>query len=149
MQRSLILMLVMALPAAAQDKKPVHPRVTAEILDDVFKSLKLEPRKEEDKNKVQAYVFQRGDRDVRVINYAGDDLWIESVFKTELTPDQANQWNARAKYTRCVLLQDGDKNTVSLEAQLDCVAGVTEGMVRQFLVRFGNELKDFQTFIDR
>jgi hypothetical protein len=148
------LLLVFGLqPAGAQDKKPVkpkvYPRVSADLLEGVLKGLELDFKKEPDKDKIDAYLFQRGDAKIRLVNYEGGDLWIEAVFDKKLPLEQANDWNARAKYTRCVVLDADVKSSVSLEMQLDCINGVTEGMVRQFLVRFGGELKDFQKVVGK
>lgn len=134
----------------AQEKKGtrprVLPRVTPDLLEGVLNALDLSFKKDEEKDRVHAYLFQRGDTKIKLVNYDGGDLWIEAVFDKKFTLDQVNQWNADARYTRCVLLENDAKSSVSLEMQLDCLNGVTEGMVRQFLIRFGGELKEFQKF---
>lgn len=142
--------LVSRTDVAGQEKKNrVMPKVTAEALEGVLKSLELMYKKETEKDKVDAYTFQRGDTKIRLVNYGGEDLWIEAVFDKKITLPQANQWNTEAKYTRCVLLENDGKFTASFEMQLDCSRGVTDGMMRQFLIRFGGELKEFQKFIGK
>lgn len=148
-----LLLAICGGPARSQDKTPAKPksaaRVSSDLLEGVLKDLGLAFKKDAEKPTVHAYTFQRGDNRIRLVNYNGEDLWIEAIFDKKLTLAQANQWNATAKYTRCVLLDGEGKTSVSLEMQLDCIKGVSEGMIRQFLVRFGGELKEFQTFFDK
>jgi hypothetical protein len=134
--------------AGAGEKEPaktkIFPRVTSGMLESVLKDLDLTFKKEPEKPGEQAYVFQRGDTRIRLVNYNGEDLWIEAVLERKLALAQSNNWNASAKYSRCVLLEGDGKASVSLEMQLDCIKGATPGMVRQFLIRFGGELREFQ-----
>ena len=122
------------------------PALTAELLEGTLKNMDLTFKKEVEKEG-HSYTFQRGETKIRLVNYSGEDLWIEVVYDKKITPAQANQWNTEAKYSRCVLLENDGKTSASLEMQLDCIRGVTEGMVRQFLVRFGGELKEFHKFV--
>jgi hypothetical protein len=43
----------------------------------------------------------------------------------------------------------GEKDTISLEAQLDCVGGVTDNIIRQFIQRFDGEVAQFNKFITK
>ncbi len=47
------------------------------------------------------------------------------------------------------MLKTGDKLDVSLESQLDCLGGVTDPIVRNFVTRFDGELRDFVKFISK
>jgi len=130
-----------------EKKSKLRPRASTELVEGVLKNLELAFKKEPEKKGVESYAFQRGETKIRLVNYNGEDLWIEAVFDKNITLIQANQWNTEAKFSRCVLLDNDGKKTASLEMQLDCIRGVSEGMVRQFLIRFGGELKDFQSFL--
>ncbi|MFO0967363.1 MAG: YbjN domain-containing protein [Gemmataceae bacterium] len=146
---ALVFALLLCQAGAAQEKaapRKLAPRASGDVLEGVLKDLDLTFKKETDKGGAQGYVFQRGDTRIRLLNYNGEDLWIEAVFDKPLTLAQANQWNVQAKYTRCVLLDNDGKATVSLEMQLDCIKGVTPGMIRQFLIHFGGELREFQIY---
>ncbi len=74
-------------------------------------------------------------------------MWIDAVFTDKMSADDANRWNVRAKFSRCVLLNTNDKATVSLENQFDCLGGCTDAIVRQFVVRFDGEVRDFVEFV--
>lgn len=141
------LALAESVPGQEKSKATLSPRVTPDLLEGVLKNLDLAFKKDSEKEGVHSYNFQRGDARIRLVNYNGEDLWIEAVFDKKITLAQANRWNGDAKYSRCVLLDNDGKTTASLEMQLDCVRGVTDGMIRQFLIRFGGELKDFQKSI--
>ena len=56
-----------------------------------------------------------------------------------------NEWNVQAKFSRAVRLK-GDKGVVSLESQLDCIGGVTDAIIRQFINRFDGEMQQFTKF---
>ena len=51
-----------------------------------------------------------------------------------------------AKFSRLVLITEKDKSILSLEAQLDCLGGVTDAVIRQYLNRFDEEAKKFAKF---
>jgi hypothetical protein len=142
-------LLAFALTAGAgpgQDK--VWRDVPSEKLEAILKKLNITYTKSAGKMAgVHFYDFKRGDFNIRLHNYRGRDLWIDAVFTDKIALEEVNQWNVRAKFSRAVLLQDGDRYRVSLEAQLDCTGGVTEGMVRQFIVRFDGEVMSFVKFL--
>src|SRR5262245_54478442 len=150
---SLALCLLASLPAAAQDAKVLN-RVAADKLEALLKDLKIDFKKSPHEKTKGAfrYDYERNEFKIRLINFNGEDLWIESLFNDKLTLEDVNGWNVKAKFTRCVLIPAGDDKklpVVSLEAQLDCFGGVTEGMIRQFIGRFDGELKEFASFISK
>ena len=63
--------------------------------------------------------------------------------------EEVNLWNSQAKFTRLVQIDMKDKTSLSLESQLDCLGGVTEAGVRQFVNRFDREANDFSKFIGK
>ena len=145
---------LVAVPTFAQEAK-VMSGVSSEKLEALLKTLKIDFKKsphEKIKDSFR-YDYERDETKVRLINFKGEDLWIESIFNDKLELAEVNAWNVKAKFTRCVLIP-GDKDkkavaSISLEAQLDCSGGATEGMVRQFITRFDGELKEFAKFISK
>ena len=55
----------------------------------------------------------------------------------------------QSKFSRAVLVKEGTGSTTSLEAQIDCTLGVTDGMMRQFILRFDGELQAFAQFLKK
>ena len=55
----------------------------------------------------------------------------------------------RAKFSRAVLVKDGANATVSLEAQVDCTLGITDGMIGHFVRRFDDEIQAYARFIKK
>jgi hypothetical protein len=138
---------VLPTPAAAQTK--ITKNVSNEQIESILQGLQLKFSKVEPKGKDSAsmyFDFERGERPCRLKNY-GTDLWIESTIEKALKLEDINRWNADAKFSRLVLITENNKTIVSLEAQLDCLGGVTEPMVRQFIVRFEAEAKRFTKFV--
>src|SRR5262245_18099401 len=135
--------------AAPADDKQVYRNVAPEKLEAILKSLKSDYKKVKGKSEgIWFYDFERNDYKIRLHNYQGNDLWIDAHFNDKLALEEVNNWNIRAKFSRAVQLTSG-KQTVSLEAQIDCVGGVTEGIIRQFIQRFDGELTQFSQCLSK
>ena len=148
---ALLALLASGAVASAQDNnrkvyRPVSPEKLEKVLADLdFKFVKSPGKKEG----IAFYDFKRGDFTLRLHNYGGQDLWIESYFSDKWTLEDLNRWNSRSKFSRAVLVDTKDKSTISLEAQLDCFSGTTDAIVRQFVLRFDQEVKDFAKFMSK
>lgn len=144
-------------PGTAQDdvKKPeqkvepkkVYRNVSTEKLESILKDLKIDFERGKSKDDgVAVYTFEKQGRSLRLKNHGGKDLWIDTEYTAEkITPEMVNEWNVQAKFSRAVRLK-GDKGIVSLEAQLDCVGGATDAIIRQFITRFEGEVQRFTQF---
>ena len=134
----------------AEKESKVYRKVTSDKLEKIFKDLGVEFKKSQGaKDDVHFYDFMKQKYAVRLHNYGGQDLWIESIFADAVTLEKVNEWNVRAKFSRAVQVKAGGKANVSLESQLDCLGGVTDAIVRQFLTRFDNELAEFSKFLTK
>ena len=127
-----------------------EPAVTSNMpsdrLEKILTGLKIEFKKTPGKKDgVWFYEFTRQDCKVRLHNYDGQDLWIDSSYGP-LPLTELNRWNAQARHSRAVLLKEAGKSSVSLETQIDCLGGVTDAMVKQFITRFDGELEQFAAF---
>jgi hypothetical protein len=145
MLRPLAILFALLLPAHVGAQTKVFNLVSDEHLEKLLGSFQLKYEKAERKDKETTTVFfdfKRGDHSYRLFNYK-NDLWIESTFDKAMKPDEINRWNADAKFSRLVAIKQGDKTTLSLEAQLDCAGGVTDAIIRQFINRFEEETKKF------
>jgi hypothetical protein len=116
------------------------------ILDGMDIKYKKLPAK---KDGVQFYDLQSGGHVLRLHNYGGQDLWLDCVFSVKLGLQDVNAWNGRAKFSRAVLIKKDDQQTISLESQLDCLGGVTDAIVRQFIRRFDGEVRSFEKFVSK
>ena len=142
---SIALALVFAARGHAQQ---VYKNLASSKLEKILADQGIDYKKTNgDKDGIHFYDYTRNGYKIRLHNYQGKDLWIDAVFTDKLTPDDVNRWNVRAKFSRCVLLTTNDKVTVSLENQYDCLGGCTDAIVRQFVVRFDGEVRDFVEFV--
>ena len=124
-------------------KEKVFIGLPGKELEAVLQEMKIAFKKDRGKKEgIYYYDFERGKLKLRVTNYNDDDLWIDAIFP-KLALKELNRWNQDAKFSRAVLFKDGDRESTSLENQLDCRGGVTLGMVRQFIRRFEDEAKAF------
>jgi hypothetical protein len=134
--------------AAAQDQ-PIHKNVSSSTLEGILANLNIQHKKSPgDKQGVFLYDFERGGYKIRLHNYDGKDLWIEALWSDRLALEDVNRWNQKAKFSRCVLLNNNGKITTSLESQFDCLGGCTDAIIRQFIVRFDGEVRNFATFVN-
>jgi hypothetical protein len=128
------------------EKKIVHS-VTGERIEGILKDLGVEFKKSAGKSEgIQFYDFEKSGYKIRLHNYQGKDLWIDAFFSDAIPAEEINKWNSRAKFSRAVQLK-GEKQAVSLEAQLDCMGGTNELIVRQFIRRFDGEVLQFVKFL--
>jgi hypothetical protein len=126
----------------------VYRTIGNDAIEKILQSLELKYQKAERKEKdsTTAYFeFTRGGQPFRLYNYV-NDLWIECTFEKKLSAEDINRWNADAKFSRLVLIEQKDKTTLSLEAQLDCLGGVTDAVIKQYINRFDDEAKKFAKF---
>jgi Putative bacterial sensory transduction regulator len=133
------------LPIVGQSQGKVYRTVNNETVEKILTSLELKFQKEERKNKdatIMIYDFKRGDNSFRLFNYQSD-LWIECTHEKSMKAEDVNRWNADAKFSRLVVIQEKEKTILSLESQLDCAGGVTDAVVKQYINRFDEEAKRF------
>ncbi len=131
-------------PARAQQEERAYRDVTPEKIEGVLNAMKITFQKSKDKTPGDFfYDFEHNNLKVRLHNYAGRDLWIDAQFNDKFPIEDLNRWNTKAKFTRAVLL----KETVSVEYQVDCSAGTSDAIIRQFIQRFQNELGEFVKFV--
>ena len=135
--------------AACQSLDLVYRNVSGAKLETILKELDISCRKSAGKKDgIFTYDFEVNGAKVRLYNYQGDDLWIEADFTEKATLDNVNRWNMRAKFSRAVLVKEAVA-TISLEAQIDCTLGVTDGMIRHFVQRFAGEIQAFTRFLKK
>jgi hypothetical protein len=137
-------------PAAALAQTPqlVYKNVSSETLERILKDINIQYKKSAgNKQGLFYYEYTRNNFTLRLHNYEGKDIWIEALFTDRMSLEDVNRWNVRAKFSRCVLLNSDAKTTVSLENQLDCLGGCTDAILRQFIVRFDSEVRDFADFV--
>lgn len=148
---ALCITIWLGMPSSAMPQAKITRTATNEMVEKVLLGLEIKYQKAERKDKdavVSYYDFKRGEQSYRLYNYV-NDLWIESIFEKQIKIEEVNLWNSQAKFTRLVQIDMKDKTSLSLESQLDCLGGVTEAGVRQFVNRFDREANDFSKFIGK
>ncbi len=139
----------LVLPSAALSQNKVPRSASNEMVENVLKGLDLKFQKGEQKGKDAAvfyYDFKRGEQSYRLYNYV-NDLWIEAIFEKQIKIEEVNLWNATAKFARLVQVDQKTKTSLSLESQLDCLGGVTEMGIRQYINRFEKETASFKKYL--
>jgi hypothetical protein len=137
-------------PQAVRAQEKVYRNVSSEKLESILKGMDQDYKKTPGKKDgIFLYDYERNNYKIRLHNYEGKDLWVDAIFNDKTTLEEVNGWNVRAKFSRAVLVKAGDKENIYLESQLDCVGGVTEGMVRQFITRFDGEIREFVKYLTK
>jgi hypothetical protein len=134
-------------PAVSEEE--VFKDVTPDRLEKVLNALNINFKKTQGKgNNVFMYDFERQGFKLRVTNFSGLDLMIDGVF--EAAPlAKVNQWNVKRSYIRAVLYPGNGKPYTALEANLDCVAGTSESVIRYFITSFDGEMTAFDDFLKK
>jgi hypothetical protein len=123
----------------------LYMNVTAEKLEGVFDSLNIPFKKAEDKS-AAVYEYKLDKISYRLVNRGGKELVVAADFpKAPL--ERLNTYNFNHKFTRAVLNKSGDQEYTTLETPLDCEAGVTDAILRNFIVSFEAETKSFIQFL--
>lgn len=137
-------------PLGGYAQSKVYRSVTDMTVERILQSLEVKYEKEERKNKdappIMMFDFKRGDNSFRLYNYQ-NDLWIECIYDRKMKLEDVNRWNAEAKFSRLVVIDQKDKTSLSLEAQLDCLGGMTDATIKQYINRFDEEAKKFAKFM--
>jgi hypothetical protein len=140
--------LVLLAAMAGADEEKAYRSVSTEKLEGILKEMKIKYKKSEGKSEgIYFYDYERNKFKIRLHNYNGKDLWIDALFTDKSSLAEINVWNKRTKFSRAVLLKNGERETISLESQIDCLGGVTDTIIRQFINRFDGEINGFVKFL--
>ncbi len=130
-------------PAAAGDA----PGVTGEMIEETLKAMNLPYGKGQGGPGVAVlYVLKVNNRPMTLIPLGGGaKLLIKVPVAAQPSLQVLNRYNEeKAITTRAVRYQ---REGLILEAGLDCRAGVTPAMLKQFITGFVEDLRDFEQFV--
>jgi hypothetical protein len=131
--------------AAAADE-PIFTKATNEKIEAMLTSLNLKFKKLEQKNSpVVAYEYVSSNHTLRLTNFGGSDLMIDAHFK-KLPLQTINDYNLKRKFIRAVAYNVMGKEFTSLETNLDCLGGISDGILRHFIRAFDEEVQEFAKF---
>lgn len=121
--------------------------VTNQKLEAILKSLSIEYEKNELKNEQGFYYdFESNNFKIRLVNFAGKDLMIDAHFK-KIPLEDLNKWNLDKKFIRAVYYNARGTEYSALESNLDCEIGTTDGILRNFIVGFQEDVKQFAKYV--
>jgi hypothetical protein len=121
-------------------------------LEKILKELNINFKKESPEPGVVVFLYTRHGQSIRLSSFGGEDLMIDRHWvgaKTELA--KLNEWNANRVFVRAVAHPANKSRpaTVALEANLDCTAGVSESIVRNFINAFDDEVRRFDEYLKK
>lgn len=123
----------------------IYTKVTSDKLEAILKDLKIDYKKVEIKGGIVAYDYESNNHKLRLANFGGDDLMIDAHFK-KLKLEDVNQYNLKRSFIRCVAYSMNGVEYTSLESNLECVGGVSDGIIRHFIASFDEEVKLFTKY---
>jgi hypothetical protein len=121
-----------------------------ERLEKILQDMKVEFKKTVAKTPGHVFFeFKKNDQKVRLHSFGGTDLMLAAAFKPAAL-EKVNKYNTERKFVRAVLYRPatGDAYT-TLEANLDCQGGVTDGIIRYFIGIFGDEMREFEEYLKK
>lgn len=130
---------------AAKDER-ILTRVSDEVLERILSGLNLQCKKKASGKGNMSYDFQSQNHTLRLTNFGTTDLMIDANFKV-IPLEKLNKYNTNNKFIRAVLYKANDREYVALESNLDCVGGVTEGIIRYFITNFIDDVKKFSKYV--
>lgn len=116
--------------------------VTNDKLESILKTSGINFQKKTNTAGVVMFDFSLHGHNLRMYNFGGKDLMIDAHFR-KITYDEANRYNLNRKFIRVVNYKGKDVEYTALENNLDCEAGVTEGMIRHWIMSFGEDARHF------
>jgi hypothetical protein len=130
----------------AQDPKGA-PEMAPDLPEKTLQGMKIDFKKSSSKKGDQQYFdFQRGTFRVRLTQFPTQELMLDCVFRG-IPLDKVNEWNTITKLSRVAVHKDATGEFTILEYGLDLTGGVTEGILKQYITRFEDELKKYDGFI--
>lgn len=121
--------------------------VTSAKIEGVLKSLNIAFEKTELKDGAGAfYDFEANNFKLRLVNFGGKDLMIDAHFK-KIALEDVNRWNLEKKFIRAVSYNVKGQEYSALEANLDCEVGTTDGILRNFIIGFQEDVKQFAKYV--
>jgi hypothetical protein len=133
-------------PVVGGNEKVLKP-VTTATLEQILKNLNVQFQRRNDANNTTMYDFDMDGVKLRLYTYNGQDLMIDAVFR-KVNLAALNKYNVDRKFVRAVAYNNMGNEYTSLEANLDCMAGVTEGMIRHFITAFVQDAKHFSNYLN-
>lgn len=119
--------------------------VTNEKLENVLKTQAINFQKKANNAGVMMFDFELNGYKLRLYNFGGKDLMIDAHFR-KISLEDANKYNLNRKFIRVVNYKSKDTDYTALEANLDCEAGVTDGMVRHWIASFSEDARHFSDY---
>jgi hypothetical protein len=123
--------------------------VTGQKIEAILKSLNFTYEKNELKDGTgQFFDFEASNFKVRLVNFGGKDLMIDAHFK-KIPLEDINRWNLEKKFIRAVSYNIKGAEYSALEMNLDCEAGATDGILRNFILGFHEDVKQFAKYVQK
>jgi hypothetical protein len=123
----------------------VLTEVTNEKIENILKTQAITYQKKTNNAGVMMFDFEMNGYKLRLYNFGGKDLMIDAHFR-KIPLEDANKYNLNRKFVRVVNYKSKDVEYTALEANLDCEAGATEGMVRHWISSFGEDTRHFSDY---
>jgi hypothetical protein len=136
------------MPDTTPAAERIYTQVTGNLLEQILRKLDVQFQKKDYGDGEAMYSFTLNGRAMRLWNYAGRDLMADANFDKVVNAAALNQYNVDRKFIRAVAYNPKGKNAyTSLESNLDCVGGVTEEIIRAFIVNFPSDVAHFGEYI--
>ncbi|MBI2805903.1 MAG: YbjN domain-containing protein [Planctomycetes bacterium] len=123
-------------------------QVTNDALENIFKTQGINYKKKLNTAGVMMFDFAVNKHSLRLYNFGGKDLMLDAHFK-KISLDEANRYNLNRKFIRVVNYRGKDVEYTALECNLDCEAGATEGMIRHWILSFGEDARHFSEYTQK
>jgi hypothetical protein len=119
--------------------------VTDDKLENILKTQGISFKKSVNANGIPMFDFELNGQKLRMYNFGGKDLMMDVHYR-KISLEHANRYNLNRKFVRVVNYKGKDMEYTALEINLDCEAGATEGMIRNWILSFGEDARHFAEY---
>ncbi len=130
----------------AVKEEKVFKEASSELVEKILDELDFKFKKAElPKGQGFSYEYTAKGATMVLTNW-GKDVMVASRFK-KVPLETVNKYNLDRKFIRAGVGKNSKGEFTSLEANLDCTGGISEGILRHFIAVFEGEVRDFAAFL--
>jgi hypothetical protein len=119
--------------------------VTDAKIENILKTLGLNYQKKTNSAGIVLFDFEVNQFKLRMYNFGGKDLMMDVHFR-KIPLEGVNGYNLKKKFIRVVNYKSKETEYTALETNFDCEAGVSEGMIRHWIMSFGEDVGNFSDY---
>jgi Putative bacterial sensory transduction regulator len=145
----LALAALLLVPTVVPAQEEVYKGIPCARLEKILGDLKIKYRKGQGPGPNDCiYEYVKNNFQLRVTDFNGGDLMLDAIFPATSVA-KVNTWNIKRHLVRAVLYppRDAVMAYTALEANLDCMGGTSDALIRHFINAFDEQVAAFDKYL--